>query len=73
LDLREIDNNPHLLRGRLKPPTYYYAELLPAAVQTGLCAAVAIMATRRCTPNATIVGGGGVLAVALVALDASTS
>jgi hypothetical protein len=62
----------------------YYAELLPAAVQTGLCAAVAILATRRWTPNATIVAWLGaavdvtsmlqpVLAVGLVVLDASTS
>jgi hypothetical protein len=58
----------------------YYAELLPTAVQTGLCAAVAILATRRWAPNATIAAWLGaavdvtsmlqpVLSICLAALD----
>jgi hypothetical protein len=58
----------------------YYAELLPTAVQTGLCAAVAILATRRWAPNATIAAWLGaavdvtsmlqpVLSICLAAMD----
>jgi hypothetical protein len=59
----------------------YYAELLPTAAQTGLCAAVAILAARRSSPNATIAAWLGValevtcmlqpaLAVSLALFDA---
>jgi hypothetical protein len=58
----------------------YYAELLPTAVQTGLCAGVAVLATRRWTPNATIAAWLGaavdatsmlqpILSICLAALD----
>jgi hypothetical protein len=70
-----LSTRPHRVRRN------YYAELLPTAVQTGLCAAVAILATRRWAPNATIVAWLGaavdvtsmlqpVLSICLAGVDA---
>jgi hypothetical protein len=46
----------------------FYAEVLPTVVQTGLCAGVAVLATRLRTPNATIAAliGSGIDAASMM-------